>query len=764
MLFQYLIAAIILASGLCQCAEEVYSLQQQSAAIDENEGHENESLQVPGIDPTASTSAKLPEVSDEETSALRSAPTIEFRSASEFNVKNGCSFGSSPLVKAGGKGDTNDTVAIQNCLYAAGQRFASTCIPRPWNPNQGYPICKPVEVFFPRGTYFVEGVWKTGYPEHSNLNNAGYVDQWVVFTLPRGVAILGQGMEGRNASVITLNKRNDCILDRDRQGATTRANTCSGTRLEKRTGTYLFMAGFEKMKDFCNSAANKNPGSVANLLCAPTVSQAERYASGSQNSFQNIALIGDLPALANHWYKGYLKSQSTAIHINRGRDLRLINVKTDNWYRALNSREGNGVTVTGSKIWNNFKASLYFIMPSALTDPPPTEIDNYNIGYTRAGRLSVVVQSNEVKNTPEFFEYLTKKTSDPFGALAGIYATGNISKAGCNDMTILNNTVQYARIYYEQPCAKVLIEGNRVSLTGMPIQVGSYENNVGLNIAESVSILNNQVSKSVSGILIRGCQYNTMTERCLGTDAEPLISPVIRGNILNSFLPLSGPGQDIWVTRMARSQKSLGGITVADASNVVIDQNQILNLRKGSQSFAIGIEKSRWNTEHAGTVETGTTPDCYRPITRSRNISITRNSISFTGINTNNAGVGLSKDIKDANVGIYAEYSDDLNYLEPGSMTGVEENRLISSTFKSGSSESAFCTTHCRRRLDSASSLMSQNCSPDIGRCVFSIPGLTPPARVPRDVFNLEKLREYYTAICDSRFRTSTDEEMHFPH
>ncbi len=731
-----------------------------------------------------STSASAESISTGEAEAL-----FANTSAPIFNVKNGCPWKGS-IENADGRGTVNDTVAIQNCLYAAGQAFATACPAAPWT-EAGYPVCQPVEVFVPSGTYFVEGVWKTSYPEHSSANNSAYVDQWVVFTLPRGVAIRGEGKDGGNASTITLNKTRDCYLDSNPDGSKGLSDRCSEERRSKRTGTYLFMAGFEKMADFCDytpSSGNpspKNPGASNDLLCQPSVSIAERGASGAQNSFQDIALIGDRLALANHWYEGLLKSQSTAIHTYRARDLRLTNVKTDNWYRALNSREGNGVSVTGSTILNNFKASLYLSGPyansAAAPQPlstPPAAIYNFNIGYNVSrtspnvtSRLPISIDHNEINNDPEFFSLLKAKGAAPWGGLNGVYVIGNNNSVGCSDASITSNKLRYAKIYFEQPCAAVSIQDNTVSYTGMPIQVGSYENNNGLNIAKSIAIEGNKINHSVSGILIRGCQYNTRTDRCVGTDLSPLISPLVRGNSLDNFLPLAGVGSDVWVSEMARSSKSLGGIVVADASLVRIDGNSISGLRKGSQSFGIGIERSRWNTKH------GTGASCYEPITRSRGISITGNSISYA-IDQNNTGangsiVGLRDQlgrIKDAPVGIYVESSDNLTY-SAGSMVGVTSNRLICSTFARGSINPSFCTStetgsasSCPRRLDSSSSLMSRTCSPQIETdCVFTIPGLPPrPVDKTQEQWNAENPREFYAGICSPNRRDPSDEEMIF--
>ena len=648
------------------------------------------------------------------------------------------------------------------------------CPARPWNHIDLYPECTPVEVFFPKGTYFVEGVWKTAYPQHSSADP--YKDQWVVFTLPRGVAIRGVGMEGIGASAISLIKKNDCLLNRNSSGSPSGSNKCRNPRFDKRTGTHLFMAGFEKMTDFCDSAITptnpipKNPGAKNNLLCS--ASSTEKRASGAQNYFQDIALIGDRLAVANDWSNGDLKTQSTAIHTYRSRDIRLFRVKTDNWYRAINSREGNGVSVAASKIRNNFKASIYLTMPYSLRNPPPPEVDNFNMGYTTASRLPIVIDNNDIVNEPSFFTLLKGKGAAPWGALTGVYVTGHVDTVGCSDTSIINNRLTYSKIYYEQPCAKVLIQENSVSYTGMPIQVGSYENNNGLNYAVSVAIIGNKIHKSVSGILIRGCQYNIGTARCIGDDAHnwPLIAPVVRDNVIDTFLPLSGVGSDIWVNEMARSGKTLGGIVLADVSLVTIDNNKINDLRIGSQSFGIGVQKSRWNTQHAGTVLpngtvlTNQTANCYKPITRSRGVTISRNSISYSTLPNGNIGLLGLRDAqgpKTTAVGVYVEYSDDVLYTSPGAMAGVAINRMIDSTFRSPAPTGDFCfapatgsSSACPRRIDSSSSLMSRTCSPTLEvSCYFTIPN-TPSNE------NAALLREFYSGICTSR--DASDEEMMF--
>ena len=174
----------------------------------------------------------------------------------------------------------------------------------------------------------------------------------------------------------------------------------------------------------------------------------------------------------------------------------------------------------------------------------------------------------------------------------------------------------------------------------------------------------------------------------------------------------------------------------------------------------------------AGTVPENVAPNCYEPITRSRDISITRNSISYSTLaNTNSGSLGLgnSQGRKDTNVGVYVEYSDNVLYANPGSMVGVESNRMINSTFNGSAPVGTapgetFCLTPssnlsvgCPRRLDSSSSLMSRTCGPVLEKsCVFQIPGV--PANQ-----NEQKLREYYAGICSPNNRNPTDEEMMFP-
>jgi hypothetical protein len=646
--------------------------------------------------------------------------------AIQFNVKEGCRW-KGRNIAAKGDGLENDTTAIQNCLYAAGELFAKQCPARAWNAVDGYPQCEQVKVFLPQGHYFVEGEWETTYPGHSSLNNSAYVPQWVVFSLPRGVALLGESME---STKISLTRSEDCKLDKDRRGQPILgSNTCTGSRFDKRRGTYLFMGGFEKLSGYCDQTeARRN-----NFLCQ--LSEDEKLASGSQNSFEELTLDGDLDALANHWHCNEggckMKSQSTAIHFYRGRDLQIKRVTSNYWYRGLNSREVNGARVVQSHFLNSHKGSIYFILPQG----PSSE--NYNIGSDSSSRLLTYVGTNNVANSPYFLGVLEGKGVQPWGALSGIYFTGNISSVACSDVAVVNNTLRYARIYYEQPCGSVLIERNKVSRTGMPIQVGSYENNNGLNIAKDISILDNQISESLSGILVRGCDFNG-TSRC----ESPSARPIVYGNIISNFLPVAGEGSDVWVSKMGRSKKTLAGIVVSDASYVVVENNKIRDLQKGSQSYGIGVQSSRWNTNY-----NLDSPNCYAPIRESREIKLYNNDIEFKS--TNNAGL--------SNVGVYIENSLGVDFVS-GSMSRVQSNRLINSTLI-GEGDSLFCSSqsgssaNCPRRLDAGRTLMSRSCLNNLAGCVFNIPGISREN-------NRTTFLSRYSSTCNFSNKDASDEEL----
>ena len=615
--------------------------------------------------------------------------------------------------------------------------------------------------------------------------------------MPRGVAIRGEGID---QSTITLKKVNDCTLVKDNLGRTIAPNDCAGDRLSKRTSTYLFMAGFEKMEYdkvdqngvMTTTGYCMQPDAIIHdKICSKNWN--ERRASGAQNSFQDITLQGDQDALVNHWVwvnaalpndppKGMLKTQSTAIHTYRARDLRILRVKTDSWYRALHSRDGNGVSVTSSLIYNNFKGSLYFKLPLANTElestgQQPNKSYNFNIGNTKASRYPIEINSNRVLNSPVFFQRLLDKKANPFGALNGIYVTGNTSSEGCSDVSVANNTLRYSKIYFEQPCAKVLIDRNDVSLVTMAIQVGSYENVNGLNTAEDVTVSNNTIHESASGILIRGCEFNNAPDhRCITNQVKPLI----RGNRIDSFLPLSGPASNKWVSLMAASKKTLAGITLVDVSNVTVDNNHIVDLRKGSQSFGIGVQTSRWNTQFVAPVGS-TAASCYAPIRRSSGIVMSNNSISYSTLaNLNESGIGLLKNVSDRKVGVYIESSGGVTYSDTsGSMIGVDDNRMIGSTFTTPPTRQ-FCTAtesgsgiHCPRRIDSSNSLMSAICNPrtsppHANTCMWTIPGLQNPAPPPhenktRAEYNQFVFDQYYKTICASNKRDPSDQEMFFP-
>ncbi|MBP9838687.1 MAG: hypothetical protein KBC84_08230, partial [Proteobacteria bacterium] len=644
----------------------------------------------------------------------------------KFDVTLGCIW-KGKRIKAMGDGAHNDTQAIQNCLYAAGKKFAKYCPARPWSPESGYPQCPQVEVFFPKGKYFVEGVWETSYPEHSSEKNSAYGDQWVVFSLPRGVSIKGEDME---MTQISLTPNNDCTLDKDQQGnPNSGTNTCSGNRFNKRRGTYLFMAGFEKLSGFCSQKTAKRYDSLCQLR------QKEKLSGGSQNSFEEISLIGDLDALANDWRcnnQGCLmKSQSTAIHTYRGRELKIKRVLSNYWYRGLHSREGNGVSVTESHFLNNHKGSIYFSLPNNTTSE-----ESYNIGASDPrSKLLTFVGTNNVINTPLFFNALESKQINPWAALSGIYVTGNIASNSCSDVAIVNNNLRYARIYYETPCGNVQIERNKVSRAAMPIQVGSYENIYGLNIAKEINILENEISESLSGILVRGCDFNThpsFDTRCKNPSARPLIY----GNNLHNFLSLTGNNSDISVSKMAKSKKTLAGIIASDASYVTIENNSIKDLQSGSQAYGLGIQSSRWNTS---------TENCYKPVLKSREVKVLNNNIAFKEISENRL----------ENVGTYIENSSNLSFIT-GNTAHVQSNRIINASLSTEDNSSLFCSSTglenspgCPRRLDSSRALMTTYCLNNLDSCAFSLPGLSKA-----------ELKTLYERICTMQNKITSDEDL----
>jgi len=345
---------------------------------------------------------------------------------------------------------------------------------------------------------------------------------------------------------------------------------------------------------------------------------------------------------------------------------------------------------------------------------------------------------------------MQEKSLYPWGALSGIYLTGNGYSNSCSDVSLVNNTLRYSKIYYEQPCGTVLIKRNKISRTAIPIQVGSYENLIGLNLAKDVLVTKNQIRETLGGILIRGCDFNDKEPRCRIPSARV---QVVENNF-DSFLPLEGTGADSWVNLMSRSGKSLSAIVTSDASYVTIESNQISGLRSGSQVYGISVQSSRWNAWYADSSK-----DCYAPILASRGIDLSQNSISFSPLTNENVNLGLSGK---QNVGIYVENADNVVYA-PGTFERVDSNRLIRATLATNSDASAFCsapsggaTDKCRRRLDPGRLLMLDACLRNPAWCEFRIPGI--PASE-----NAAEFSKRYSNRCTASAKDPEDEEFQLP-
>jgi hypothetical protein len=610
-------------------------------------------------------------------------------STPNFNVTNGCAYRGSSAIAAVADGVTNDGPAIQQCLLAAGD-FYKTC--REGDSTQRE---NPVEVQFGNGTYFVEGAFRSAIPD----TRIPDFPQWIALVMPRGVAVRGNGYA--NTTITITQGEND-----------SRPYGNTGPR----ASTFLFVAGMEKVADYCNETTTLQPsGGDSRPLCKdetgnPTT-QSERELGGAYNAFYDIRLHGDSEAIvwdqnASHEVEG----RSSAVMVTDGYKFKMNNVWVDEWYRGV-WVIANGADVRNSYFVNNIKAGLYIngLALATYGRPDHTGEPYYVYNNWMGNEESWLSRMEDLKAN-------SQADWNPHGSLAAIFFNGNVS-AACGDLTFDSNRIYRARAVIDPPCGSELsVLNNWFSWSAEPITIGGTDGQMGLLFAHG-SIHDNTIDHSLTGITIQGCNWRKDAADLVGRCAERTTNQLdIQDNTMTTFLPFHGVGSDHFVDAAAVSWVgNYGGIALSDISGVTMYGNHIRDLKSGTQMAGLSVQTSFQNARLPG--EGWSSLNCYMPFAYNENINAYGNEISYSSDAKANDLLGFPSHA----IGYYVENT--LNFGAdhrdfrfsgyPEAATNAEENRAVNTSisFLGYGFREVLCQrdsdTNCKRAMINGDHYMS---------------------------------------------------------
>ena len=654
---------------------------------------------TPSVTPTATPTPTL---------TPSPTPGVQQLADPTFNVKQGCRY-QSVTLQAVGDGIQDDTVAIQNCLMAAGLHWRQTRL----NGTNASDLTRRVRVELPEGDYFVQGRFLTAYPLHSE--DIGYPPHYGVFIVPPGVAVSGAGAS-----------KTHIILER---GSRENRVAGQGTRI----GTHVFLAGYEKgvvpqgwdmnsycrqlpeaartllcaqngtnqsIKTFCAQLVGQVPAGMASDLCPwehGLNGSMLKDVSGSFITFENLQIRGDREALLG-WYAPDSKSTvafSSAIVVYRGNDFNAREIRVDDFYRTLWLRQNRGIAVTNSEFHNGHKSTVFIETP---VDTPKILLAGAAVPFDVRNRI----ESNRITTDLPFLQRMKvnekKNVFTGYHVFMGVAILGN-NNLQCEDTLIRDNEFTLNRIDLTTPCRRTIIEKNRFEYNALPLRLGNQLDRWGMGfrrVAEGqyqVEVLNNVVRHSLSGVALAGCNdRNASGARCNAVLRNQVL---IADNRFEDFLPFSNDltlfdsarEPEYWVNKMHSfaEDRVPAAIGVMDINGVDILNNTITGLKHGSQIFGIGVLSSIHNLRNA----THPYANCYGPTEYNKNFQITGNRVAFDSNGPIEPPV-----VPGESVGLYVENT--LDAYVSGNFITADSNRLINTRLSNANSTDL---SSCQRTL-----------------------------------------------------------------
>ena len=333
-------------------------------------------------------------------------------------------------------------------------------------------------------------------------------------------------------------------------------------------------------------------------------------------------------------------SESTAINVVHGINVHVNDVKMRHWHRGI--RIANSVR---SSITNCFVEDSRYI-----------GIAMYSFDYMYKPILSRSVKEN--RNKIESNRVIGNTLM-----ACGIYAEGEGTR-------VIGNTVHFAMGIWCENYSNALVNENRISRSPVPIRIGYRGSFGGYERTHDVTVSNNFITDSVSGIMVHGGK-----------------NIIVVNNTLQNFVELGGD----WKIEPPRGYWGYGrervGINVEDGDNVSIVGNTISGLSTGTPA-GIRAVNSIFTTDFDSSPYVLSDKNDPEDVDWNSDITIKGNSVE--------AKSGLR-------IGYYIE--NQKNFIFEGNQSsGCSGNRIISSTGRLGKNklDSPMCVVKmadakCRR-------------------------------------------------------------------